>query len=143
MTQGSSLLATLGFESESLWDSPLLRFPAFPNSGAFGKSRPDVQSQRDCVLQPRVARNELPWVRRITATQPQRGCGQACVGGSSVPHIFLLPFDLVFFQQCTQFVLKTNIAMMWLLSGNILLHLFEIRLAHGKIRIASLPFEIG
>ena len=33
------------------------------------------QSQRDCVLQPRVARNELPWVRRAQHPQPQRGCG--------------------------------------------------------------------
>src|SRR5438034_68066 len=33
------------------------------------------QSQRDCVLQPRVARNELPWVIVGEAAQPQRGCG--------------------------------------------------------------------
>jgi len=33
------------------------------------------QSQRDCVLQPRVARDELPWVSRRKLNQPQRGCG--------------------------------------------------------------------
>ncbi len=33
------------------------------------------QSQRDCVLQPRVARDELPWGRRRELSQPQRGCG--------------------------------------------------------------------
>src|SRR5262245_3409773 len=33
------------------------------------------QSQRDCVLKPRVARNELPWVDRVGDSQPQGGCG--------------------------------------------------------------------
>ena len=28
------------------------------------RPNPRLQSQRDCVLQPRVARNELPWVER-------------------------------------------------------------------------------
>jgi hypothetical protein len=32
------------------------------------------QSQRDCIAQPRVARNELPWVNKQTVHQPQRGC---------------------------------------------------------------------
>ena len=32
---------------------------------------------------------------------------------------------------------------MFLLSGDVLLHRFEIRLAHGKIRVAALPFEVG
>ena len=32
---------------------------------------------------------------------------------------------------------------MLLLSGDVLFHLFEIRLAHGKIRVATLPFEVG
>src|SRR5262249_20274572 len=30
------------------------------------------QSQRDCVLQPRVARNELPWVGGRTLSNPER-----------------------------------------------------------------------
>src|ERR1035441_8916376 len=33
------------------------------------------QSQRDCVLQPRVASSELPWVNWTRRRQPQRGCG--------------------------------------------------------------------
>jgi hypothetical protein len=33
------------------------------------------QSRRDCVLQPRVASNELPWVNCPRRRQPQRGCG--------------------------------------------------------------------
>ena len=32
------------------------------------------QSQRDCILQPRVARNELPWVDCKRNFQPHRGC---------------------------------------------------------------------
>ena len=32
------------------------------------------QSQRDCIPQPRVARNELPWVNGKRNFQPQRGC---------------------------------------------------------------------
>ena len=35
----------------------------------------NLQSQRDCVSQPRVARNELPWVHSDKDAQPQRGCG--------------------------------------------------------------------
>ena len=39
------------------------------------------QSQRNCVLQPRVARHELPWETGAKAQQPQRGCGPAGEGG--------------------------------------------------------------
>ena len=39
------------------------------------------QSRRDCVLQPRVARNELPWVDGVGSEQPQRGCGQGVATG--------------------------------------------------------------
>src|SRR5437867_9348293 len=34
-----------------------------------------LQSQRDCVIQPRVTRNELPWVACRIGFQPQRGYG--------------------------------------------------------------------
>ena len=37
--------------------------------------RADLESQRDSVPKPRVARHELPWVGRIPSRQPQRGCG--------------------------------------------------------------------
>ena len=36
------------------------------------------QSRRDCVLQPRVASSELPWVNCVGRCQPQRGCGLRC-----------------------------------------------------------------
>jgi hypothetical protein len=43
---------------------------AFPTSFPF-----PAQSRRDCVLQPRVASRELPWVNWASRLQPQRGCG--------------------------------------------------------------------
>jgi hypothetical protein len=49
----------------------------------------------------------------------------------------------VFAQQGTQLVLKSNLAVMFLLPGDVLLHLFEIGLAHGEIRETALPFEVG
>ena len=63
--------------------------------------------------------------------------------GDSIPHVFLVPFNLVFAQQRAQLVLKSDLAMMLLLSGDVLLHLFEIGLAYGEIRIAALPLEVG
>src|SRR5437667_2562748 len=33
-----------------------------------------VESQRDSGLQPKVARDELPWVPESNGSQPQRGC---------------------------------------------------------------------
>ena len=33
--------------------------------------------------------------------------------------------------------------MMLLLSGDVLFHLFEIRLADGKIRVTALPLKVG
>ena len=48
-------------------------------------SRDSRQPQRGCVLQPRVARNELPWVGTGKLLQPQRGCGiQPPVGRNPV-----------------------------------------------------------
>ncbi len=35
---------------------------------------PNIESQRDSVPKPRVARHELPWVIRSNPSQPQRGC---------------------------------------------------------------------
>ena len=43
------------------------------------------QSQRDCVLQPRVATKELPWVNCIKSPQPQRGCGTVDHGAATTP----------------------------------------------------------
>ena len=75
--------------------------------------------------------------------QPQRGCGESFDNCQSIPNIFLIPFDFVTLQQRAQLLLKSNFAMMFLLPGNVLLHRFEIGLAHGEIRVAALPFEVG
>ena len=69
--------------------------------------------------------------------------GHYPVWAGSVPHVFLVPFNLVLARQRAQLVLKSNLAVMRLLSGDVLLHLFEIRLSHGEIRVAALPLEVG
>jgi len=45
-----------------------------------------VESQRDSVSKPRVARHELPWVAGGIGLQPQRGCGvgQSAAGRNPV-----------------------------------------------------------
>ena len=53
-------------------------------------TRPTVrESQRDSIIQPRVARNELPWVGIQTNHLPQRGC-------ITRPPIRCNPFRVVF-----------------------------------------------
>ena len=69
--------------------------------------------------------------------------GRSPVGADSIPNVFLVPFDFVLAQQGAQLVLKSNLVMMFLLAGDVLLHLFEIRLADTEIRVATLPFEVG
>src|SRR6266516_115772 len=61
----------------------------------------------------------------------------------SVPNVFFIPFDFVLAQKQAQLLLKTHLAMMLLLIGDVLLHLFEIRLADAKVCVASLPLEVG
>src|SRR5437667_8731967 len=43
------------------------------NPKPFGNS--SGESQRDSATKPRVARDELPWVKVAGVSQPQRGCG--------------------------------------------------------------------
>jgi hypothetical protein len=64
-------------------------------------------------------------------------------GSCSIPNVFFIPFDFVLAQKHAQLVLKTHLTMMLLLIGDVLLHLFEIRLADTEIRVATLPFEAG
>src|SRR5439155_11602020 len=54
-----------------------------------------LQSQRDCVLQPRVARNELPWEWASGGILPQRGCGFAGQHPATTP-LGLTISDLAF-----------------------------------------------
>ena len=76
---------------------------------------------------PRLARQRLPWANVTNRKQPQRGCGKFLDGDDSIPHVLLIPLDFVLAQQRAQFVLESDFAMMFLLSGDVLLHLFEIR----------------
>ena len=46
-------------------------------------------------------------------------------------------------EQGPQLILKAHLVMVLMLVENVLLHLFKIRGAHGKVRVASLPFEIS
>src|SRR6266478_1109912 len=83
-SQGSSFLrlrlatarrvATLGFVAQSLWDS---RESPHRNTAEREQTpeKPEPsrsQSRRDCALQPRVARNELPWVQSRRGLNPER-----------------------------------------------------------------------
>ena len=62
---------------------------------------------------------------------------------NSIPDITFIKFEVVFSQQGTQFVLKTHLGMVPCLFTNIFGHCSEIRLAHGEIGVATLPFEVG
>src|SRR6266498_61745 len=64
-------------------------------------------------------------------------------GSCSIPNVFFIPFDFVLAQKHAQLILKTHLTMMLLLIGDVLLHLFEIRLADAKVCVASLPLEVG
>ena len=94
------------------------------------------KSQRDSVPKPRVARNELPWETVGPDYNPKGGC-------VSIPNISFLPFDLVFAQQRSQFVLKSHLPVIFLMAGNVFFDLFQIRLTDREVRITSLPFETG
>jgi len=45
-------------------------------------------------------------------------------------------------QQSSQLILKTRLAMVFLLRPDVSFHLIEVRLAYRKICIPALPFEI-
>ncbi len=64
------------------------------------------------IIQPKVARNELPWVIAHKFINSER------VG--SIPHITLVKFNGVAFQEFPKLILKRNLPVMLLLSGNII-----------------------
>jgi len=51
----------------------------------------------------------------------------------SIPNVFLVPFDFVSFQQGAQLILESNVAVMLLLSGDVLLHLFEVEIRVKRV----------
>jgi hypothetical protein len=71
--------------------------------------------ERISIIQPKVARNELPWVHR-----PNKFINSERV--ASIPHIPLVKFNGVAFQEFPKFILKRNLPVMFLLSGDVILH---------------------
>src|ERR1035437_9490565 len=61
----------------------------------------------------------------------------------SVPHVPLIPLDLMSAQQSLQFILKAQLAMVLLLPGDVLFNLLQVGLANREIRIPPLPLEIS
>ena len=73
LTQGSSCLATLGFGSESRWDSRMARKRGTNRASDSGADNP----KGIVASSPRLAQR-LPWVNIANREQPQRGCGRLC-----------------------------------------------------------------
>ena len=132
---------------------PMLRHVAEPfDAAGFGArvgrelhaGPPFRESQRDSVLQPRVARHELPWVNRVKFPQPQWGCVQPprMVAIVLIPHVSFIPFHSMFPQQCPELVLKRGLPMVFLLSGDIIAQGVQVRCADGKDAVTSLPGKI-
>ena len=61
----------------------------------------------------------------------------------SFPDVTLIPLYLVLRQQCSHLILETKLSMVILLVRYISLDLLQVRLTHGEISIARLPFEAG
>ena len=90
---GLTRSATLGVAAASQMRKALETSPRHNVRTCCGSQTALRQSQRDCGLQPKVARNELPWVTMRNWIQPQRGCGKPIEGGVSIPNVLLVPFD--------------------------------------------------
>ena len=97
---------------------------------------PSSEAHRASAAKPRVARNELPWVNVSITSQLQRSC-------VSIPQVPFIPFSLVLAEQSSQFVLKTHLAMVLLLMGDVSDDPLQIGLADRKVRITPLPMELG
>src|SRR5258708_628338 len=81
--KSSSLVAPLALLAKSCPDkSAHLEYEPMPDvPGPLSRPAPYThsQSQRDCVLQPRVARNELPWEIVPRRTNPARAAARLCL----------------------------------------------------------------
>ena len=98
-TQGSSCLATLGFGTESRWDSRMIAMAiqnvARRRRDEIKSCRTQTSSDLTCATEsvfnpngiatssPRLARQRLPWVNMTNRKQPQRGCGQHHANGQN------------------------------------------------------------
>ena len=140
-TQGSAFCATLGFVTESRWDSGVALALRARFSG---------KSQRDFAPQPRVAEparpvaaanlpiccSVFPWVHVPHDHQPQRGC-------VSIPQIPFVPFDLMLAKKLAQFLLEAPVPVVFLLPRDVIRNPRNVRLAHREHRVTRLPFEIS
>ncbi len=86
---------------ESRWDSGSI------------EDDPPFQSQRDCVIQPRVGRRgDLPWVtEHAPPPNPERV--------ASIPDVAFVELDLVTRQQTAEFILERLPTVMFFLAGNV------------------------
>lgn len=98
--------------------------------------------QRRYAPEPRVARDEPPWVGHENASNPY-GVAARPARVSSIPDILLVPFLLVLPKEFPQFILKRHLAVVFFLIRDVLRHFVEVGLAHGEIRVSALPGEIG
>ena len=86
------------------------------------------------IIQPKVARNELPWVIAHKFTNSERVV--------SIPYIPLVKFNGVAFQEFPKLILKRNLPVMFLLSGDVISHRLNLRKSDGENAVAILPREI-
>lgn len=82
----------------------------------------------------RLRRSRYPGRRSIAKSYPERV--------SSVPDIAFVEIDPIAFEQCPNFVLERNAPMMFLLSGNVLSHRFDLRCADRESAVSALPSEV-
>ena len=94
------------------------------------------------------------WQSRRDCNHPAQGCEERATLGhrpnkfinpervASIPHIPLVKFNGVAFQEFPKFILKRNLPVMLLLSGNIITHRLDLRKSNGEYSIAILPSKI-
>jgi len=97
--------------------------------GHFGTNSNEIQS-----LSPGLARSDYPGWAINKSINPERV--------ESIPHIPFVEFDFVTAQQLPELVLKRNLAMMFLLPGDVFAHGLNLRKADGENAVAVLPCEI-
>ena len=93
------------------------------------------QPQRGYGLQPRVAARAATLGNR-SLTVPNRNAV------ASFPDVTFIPLYPVLCQERSDFILEAQFSVRVLLIRNIFLNLLQIRLTHGKVCVAALPFEI-
>src|SRR5712664_1272241 len=68
------------------------------------------ESQRDSATKPRVARDELPWVKVAGVSQPQRGCGLVTLPLPWAATLFRVVTDCTPDLQARLFLASTGLA---------------------------------